>query len=616
MAGLSITFSDISSSGSNNNTYNVTANLYISGNGVSHNGENPPYWIWVGNWATTTQWIQGNANFSTSTSAQYLGSLSMRFDKAQSKQTVTINGQYNTDTQDFGNLLVSKSLDIPAGNFTYNIEYYDDSTKKKTQTVTSGSDFTISPPSVSKTGYAVTGWIDPTGADWNNFSGKWVYANGAWGITNNTLKLSAQWTPTYTITYYGNNNTSGTMSPTTNIISGSTAQLRQNTFSRTGYGFIGWSTSPNSETAMYSDKASITVNKNIDLYAVWTDVYTAPVISNAQIIRCFSNGTENIAGDYIKINFEWQAASSGSSGYSQSMTYSITAPFNVDSQSLDNTSSGGTVTTVPIAYPLGNTESVILTLADNSTNGESVSQTLNIPEGGLTMHINENGLGVRFFGIAKDTDNGLYIKDINVGNWLKAPYIKEMNSGIDTFYIAEQDSTIGTIKMGIGTTRGGRRGIWDYNSGKWLINRDGSDLHNGKTTILCGSVSRELILADQIIDYNEKTEGNINWRWRKYASGIAECWGYISLASQKANTAWGSVYYEGGITPKTVTLPSGLFVHVRDVQATIYAGQGFWGVNLANWSATNITYWIYSYNSETRSVGVSFHVYGRWKSVT
>lgn len=66
--------------------------------------------------------------------------------------------------------------------------------------------------------------------------------------------------------------------PIQSIASGDTKPLVENTYSRPGYNFIGWSTSPTSSTVNYANKASYTAPSNlvsntaVDLYALWEPI--------------------------------------------------------------------------------------------------------------------------------------------------------------------------------------------------------------------------------------------------------------------------------------------------------------------------------------------------------
>lgn len=69
----------------------------------------------------------------------------------------------------------------------------------------------------------------------------------------------------------------GTM-PIQSIASGDTKPLVENAYSRQGYNFIGWSTSPTGSTVNYTNKASytarsnLTSNTSVDLYALWESI--------------------------------------------------------------------------------------------------------------------------------------------------------------------------------------------------------------------------------------------------------------------------------------------------------------------------------------------------------
>ena len=59
------------------------------------------------------------------------------------------------------------------------------------------------------------------------------------------------------------------------------------------------------------------------------------------------------------------------------------------------------------------------------------------------------------------------------------------------------------------------------------------------------------------------------WTYRKWASGIAECWGAQSYSNIAVATAWGSVYESGG---QKLAFPSGLFTVAPDYCSITYGG--------------------------------------------
>ena len=128
----------------------------------------------------------------------------------------------------------------------------------------------------------------------NNFIGWNTLANGlgtsyaigaTFTITTNTV-LYAKWTPiTYTITYNGNTNTSGSplSDSSSPYITGSTIiVLGQGTLVKTDNNFIGWNTLANGLGTSYAIGATFTITTNTVLYAQWTPItYTITYNGNA-----------------------------------------------------------------------------------------------------------------------------------------------------------------------------------------------------------------------------------------------------------------------------------------------------------------------------------------------
>ena len=135
----------------------------------------------------------------------------------------------------------------------------------------------------TRKGYTFAGWKDPTGASWTGWSGTWSYDNGDYGITNNELVLTAQWTPTkYTVTYRGNGgiwNNTDTWSNTATY--GQSYTIEPTFYTRKGYTFAGWTTNANgtddgynwtswSGTWSYDNGQYGIANNKLVLYARWT----------------------------------------------------------------------------------------------------------------------------------------------------------------------------------------------------------------------------------------------------------------------------------------------------------------------------------------------------------
>jgi uncharacterized repeat protein (TIGR02543 family) len=103
------------------------------------------------------------------------------------------------------------------------------------------------------------------------------YATGvAFTMGSNDVTLYAQWTadPTYTVTYYGNGNSSGTIpADPNNYAKGATVTVLGNsgTLARDGFTFVGWNTQADGSGTAYASGVTFTIGSaNLVLYAQWT----------------------------------------------------------------------------------------------------------------------------------------------------------------------------------------------------------------------------------------------------------------------------------------------------------------------------------------------------------
>jgi len=126
----------------------------------------------------------------------------------------------------------------------------------------------------TRSGYNFAGWrTAPTGTTVQYINGQSVTISG-----NRTLY--AVWVRGFTVTFNANGGT-GTMDP--QVFQPGVAQsLRANTFTRTGFTFVGWRTTPTGIDIHHTNGQNVTVSSNITLYAVWTQG-GAPVIETTTL---------------------------------------------------------------------------------------------------------------------------------------------------------------------------------------------------------------------------------------------------------------------------------------------------------------------------------------------
>ena len=102
----------------------------------------------------------------------------------------------------------------------------------------------------------------------------------------------------YVLEYDGNGGHCG-ISPQV-IYPGETITLSNSTASRSGHYFLGWATTPDSETAEYQPKDSFTADHDTTLYAVWMECPDIGVVSQSQIFTF----TYPVQKRYATIDFQ------------------------------------------------------------------------------------------------------------------------------------------------------------------------------------------------------------------------------------------------------------------------------------------------------------------------
>ena len=134
--------------------------------------------------------------------------------------------------------------------------------------------------------------------------GVYYYINNETTPSNSTI--TAQWIANTYYVAYNSNGGSGTMNNSTHTYN-TASNLSTNTFTYTGYKFIGWNTDSEATTALYTDGQSITNlsstnGATITLYAIWAlDSFT--VTLNAKTgIDSVSGGGSKTVGDSVTIN--------------------------------------------------------------------------------------------------------------------------------------------------------------------------------------------------------------------------------------------------------------------------------------------------------------------------
>ena len=126
----------------------------------------------------------------------------------------------------------------------------------------------------TRVGYTFAGWNTAMDASGTAYSERESVVNLA-SKENEKVCLYAQWSANRFTVKYDENGGSGAMSPTEFIFDESKS-LSKNTFTRRGFSFVEWSTSPDGSRESYSDCESVknlvsVNNKTVTLYAIWKE---------------------------------------------------------------------------------------------------------------------------------------------------------------------------------------------------------------------------------------------------------------------------------------------------------------------------------------------------------
>lgn len=253
-------------------TSNITKSCYaISGQSCSITSptiEKTGYTIigWNTNKNATTSTWNANISKNISSSATYYPILKVNV------YTITLDNQGATSAGTKQVYYQYNSTKTINGTTCY---YY---TNSSLTTCLSGG-YNINKP--SKTGYTFKGYYTSTngsGTNYVNSSGTFI--NNAYKTTGNKTLYASWQANTYTITYNANGG-AGSMGNTV-VNYGTNTTIRNNTFTKTGYTFAGWTTRTDgmddgynwtgwSGTWKYVDGQYGISNNTLKLYAIWKD---------------------------------------------------------------------------------------------------------------------------------------------------------------------------------------------------------------------------------------------------------------------------------------------------------------------------------------------------------
>lgn len=170
--------------------------------------------------------------------------------------------------------------DEPTVPTTYTVSYNANggSGAPSSQTKTEGVALTLSSTKPTRSGYTFLGWSESSSATSATYSAGGTYTKDASTTLYAVWKKNTTTTTTYTVSYNANG---GTGAPPSQTKTKNIALILSSVIpTRTGYTFLGWSTSSSATSATYQPGGSYTANANVTLYAVWQKITYNFYVSN------------------------------------------------------------------------------------------------------------------------------------------------------------------------------------------------------------------------------------------------------------------------------------------------------------------------------------------------
>lgn len=354
-----------------------------------------------------------------------------------------------------------------------------------------------------------------------------------------------------TITFDANDGL-GTVPTAISTYVGVANTIPSNSLTRTGYTFNGWNTASDGSGTSYATGSTITPTGDVTLYAQWQTTYVKPEIQNLLAFRVAdasggASPTVTSTGETGFCKFELV----GGANYTFD---SATVQFGT-ATAKSMTKSGTTVYGYSTVGSIAQTSAYTVKITVVVTGIDGISRTYTdstyISKSVPVFDVASNGNCFAFFGTAIDglTDPKLIING-------------ELAFG------TEADVAVARTNLGVTATNLG------------------------------------------INDYVVEQGTYIGWGYRKWNSGIAECFGYISLGSISVS-AVGNLYRGTA----TVTLPAIFNGSPSNVHIT--NGNPLTSIISINGRATDadhvLVYIWKSTSGAVDSVSASFHVIGTWK---
>lgn len=385
---------------------------------------------------------------------------------------------------------------------------------------------------------------------------------------------------TYTVSYNANGGSGAPSSQTKTY--GVDLTLSSTVPTRAGYAFKGWATSSTGAVA-YQAGGIYKANSAVTLYAVW-ELLGNVRMESYSAIRCDSSGNADDEGTYGKFTCTYILSGQGANEGSVTGRYrasdvstwsNITNIIQSDPHIKPANTPSLSVNVSCLISNISQDKSYLIELTVTDSYGNTAIVSDYISQAYFTMDFLAGGKGIGI-GTTASCDERAHPNGL-------------LTCAMDADF----------------------KGDVNVNGGKLALGTALSIANGGTGATTPAAACSNLGIKDYIVE--QGTSGI--WTYKKYASGIAECWGVATQSSVKCTKAWGSIYCSNTEGNRiSVDFPF-TFTAVPVVQATPFRNGGdFWLCTYSTPTTTNTGGWqVLRGSSSTINVKISFHAIGRWK---
>lgn len=286
--------------GSGNNQARIGINVTVTNTSNTQSKRVTEIWFWskyavsdTGNTfyyndnASSATTSKGSVSISTSVNSgegwstsnqKRIASYTYTFTRGTSASTRPVSAKLSGIDVIGGTMYASTTYTIPALP-SYKVSYNANggSGAPSAQTKYYGKTLTLSSTKPTRSGYTFVGWGISASDTTPNYS-----AGGSY-TANTGATLYAIWKKSITLSYNNNGGSGSPSSQTATVYNATTSYkftLSSTKPTRSGYTFLGWSTSNTATSASYSAGGTITLSSDDILYAIWEKTITLSYNAN------------------------------------------------------------------------------------------------------------------------------------------------------------------------------------------------------------------------------------------------------------------------------------------------------------------------------------------------